>query len=668
MYEINLSKKKLIMNKIAILLFFFLAFITLNAQIVNEGTLKIESGTSVYFVDNYTNKVGATHTNDGDLHLEANFTNNGTTTIPTSGTTYFDGSTVDTQTIDGVTEEIHFYNLTVNNTHASVKGLAVSDLYNLQVENDVALTSGDLRLMGEAQLIQKHTGVSANTGLGHLLKDQDGAQNAYRYNYWSSPVQVSSGDNVVANFLKDGTTPNLWAPATPSFIAGYNGAVGSPISLAAFWFYKYVDGVVDPYNTQDWVPLFSGTTPLAGGAVMLPGQGYTMKGTSTGALYAATQNYTFNGKPNDGDYSLNISPNKEYLVGNPYPSAIDADLFIAENAGRIDGTLYYWHHWGTDTHVYANYSAGYAMYNLSGSGTGTASTLHPDFTGGSGPGGLAFTPQQEIAVGQGFIVRADNGASGGVVNFKNNQRIFSLGSVKNSSKSTNGVTARIRLDYQAPSERLRHLLLAFTDGTATSSFDFGYDGKVIDQWPDDLYFIMGDTDAELSIPYSIQGVGTFNIDAEYPLVVKTATSGKHTIMIDELEYFNEDLYILDEKGNTHDLRDGNYEFYTNTNETERNLKLVFKPASTSADVQDNLNEFISAYYVKDEIIVKNDKKLILTGLQVYNMLGQLVLQIQDKNRLSDTIVHIPFSNFAHSGYVIKVQAETGNGTYKFINY
>jgi len=156
------------MNKTAVIIVLLFVSITLDAQIINEGVLTIKSGTNVYFKNDYTNKLGATLTNNGDLHLAGNFTNNGTTSEPTSGTTYFDSATNDIQTIDGTSKEIRFYNLTVNNTNASVKGLAVSDAFDVQVENDLALTSGDLRLMGEAQLIQKHTGVSANTGSGHF--------------------------------------------------------------------------------------------------------------------------------------------------------------------------------------------------------------------------------------------------------------------------------------------------------------------------------------------------------------------------------------------------------------------------------------------------------------------------------------------------------------------
>ena len=33
------------------------------------------------------------------------------------------------------------------------------------------------------------------------------------------------------------------------------------------------------------------------------------------------------------------------LIGNPYPSAIDAHKFIDDNAGVIEGTLYLWQQW-----------------------------------------------------------------------------------------------------------------------------------------------------------------------------------------------------------------------------------------------------------------------------------------------------------------------------------
>src|SRR5690606_24644433 len=102
------------------------------------------------------------------------------------------------------------------------------------------------------------------------------------------------------------------------------------------------------------------------------GEGYTMKGTSGEVEWADTQNYTFVGIPNNGDISLNINPEQSYLIGNPYPSSIDADQFIRDNLkdvvggtnsdNVINGTLYFWSHFGGRTHMLKEYEGGYAVY------------------------------------------------------------------------------------------------------------------------------------------------------------------------------------------------------------------------------------------------------------------------------------------------------------------
>ena len=675
------------MKKIALLIILSFFLFTSHAQIVNEGVLKIESGTSVYFKNDFTNKAGATHTNDGDLHLNGDFINNGivTTTAAASGTTFFDSTDDKIQNIfvTDDTNTTQFHNLTVDNAESNGNSLAVSDIVGTEEGVNLIVThvldikaNKKLRLIDQAQLIQKNN--ATNLGTGHLLKDQDGALNTYRYNYWSSPVKRGTTYKVT-EVLKDGTSPNTWSPAQVGFTTALNGST-SPFELSTRWFWKYVNGNIDPWNDNGWLSLFNlGTTTESANAAINPGEGFCMKGPDASGAQFADQNYTFQGEPNNGTISLAIAANKEYLVGNPYASALDLNVFLNDNASGgtpvLNGTIYYYEHWSDDTHYYSQYGAGYATYNGSG---GLKASLHPHFAGGAWAGteGEENIPQRYLPVGQGFIVRSAN--AGNIV-FNNAQRIFNAEGITsiffspNSSEEetntfTNGVTSRIYLGYTEPTLRHRHLLFALTDDSATDDFDNMYDGEMIDLGENDLYFTIGDTDEEIAIPYVIQGVGAYNINAEYPLVVKTATSGKHIIMIDELENFNEDLYILDEKGNTFNLRDGDYDFYTSTNETERHLKLVFKPASSPTDVQDNINEFITAFYVKDEIIIKNDQNLTLTGLQVYNAIGQLVLQTNNKNQLKDALVHIPFTNFAKSAYVIKLQAVEGSGTYKFINY
>jgi len=48
---------------------YFSYLVPVFGQIVNEGTFKIMNGTEVYFGNEYTNKSGANHNNEGNLHL-----------------------------------------------------------------------------------------------------------------------------------------------------------------------------------------------------------------------------------------------------------------------------------------------------------------------------------------------------------------------------------------------------------------------------------------------------------------------------------------------------------------------------------------------------------------------------------------------------------------------
>jgi hypothetical protein len=64
---------------ITFLCFFFISATAIFSQIVNDGTLQITSSTVVYFGGQYTNN--ATHNNNGYLHLNSDFINNGITLV-----------------------------------------------------------------------------------------------------------------------------------------------------------------------------------------------------------------------------------------------------------------------------------------------------------------------------------------------------------------------------------------------------------------------------------------------------------------------------------------------------------------------------------------------------------------------------------------------------------
>jgi hypothetical protein len=75
-------------------------------------------------------------------------------------------------------------------------------------------------------------------------------------------------------------------------------------------------------------------------ADMQIGQGYIIRQMETGDFTK-----TFTGIPNNGSIPITIGVTDSFnLIGNPYPSALDADKFLQENRGVLGGTIYFWTH------------------------------------------------------------------------------------------------------------------------------------------------------------------------------------------------------------------------------------------------------------------------------------------------------------------------------------
>ncbi|WP_166387716.1 T9SS type A sorting domain-containing protein [Polaribacter sp. 11A2H] len=226
----------------------------------------------------------------------------------------------------------------------------------LVVTNDIEL-NGEIRLSGSsAQLIQTHTDASTVSGDGRLFVDQNSeVPSLYRYNYMSSPVTTLNEDTyTIESVLRDGTIANT--PKEIKFVGGYDGAfTGSGISLADYWVYTYAPA---SNGRANWAHKYKK-------GIIDRGDGYTFKGPGR------NQNYTFVGTPNDGKFETkNITKGQSYLIGNPFPSALNARKFLDDNNALIS-TIYFWQHVaeteasGTAGHNFGGYIGGYAAQNVS---------------------------------------------------------------------------------------------------------------------------------------------------------------------------------------------------------------------------------------------------------------------------------------------------------------
>lgn len=562
-------------------------------------------------------------------------------------------------------------NLTTSVDHKTV-GLIIDSGAKLEVSGDSGLWNnwflkldGEIDLQGESQLIQTDGSDLAVTSSGTIERDQQGTADVHTYNYWSSPVGVS---NITSN-NNSYTLPDVMRDGSQNInflTSGYDGANTNPVSIADYWIWKFANQLDDDYSS--WQHVRSTGTIHAG-------EGFTMKGPGSGTI-SDDQNYVFTGKPNNGDINLTINAGNDYLVGNPYPSAIDAHQFILDNApviegsGAITGALYFWEHWGGGSHNLAEYLGGYATYNLSG-GTPSASKGSNDPDVGTG-GTPTKTPGRYIPVSQGFFVI---GETNGSVNFNNGQRVFqreaanSVFMEANSSGDQTFVSGRssneagdevadprmkVRIGLNSINEIHRQLLVT-VDENATSGIDWGYDAVLYEDQVDDLYWML---EGER---YTIQGTNTIDIETILPLGIHTDDDGMNTIMIDKLENVEDsiEIYLHDKELDIHhDLKSGAYEIYLIAGTYLERFEITFSNQDALGTGENTLNVF-DTHYSNDieSIVITNPTNKEMDAVELINILGQSVFSTQDVEQ-KDYIAY-KVSGLSTGTYIIKIKTPQG---------
>ncbi|MGZ9735565.1 LamG-like jellyroll fold domain-containing protein [Flavobacterium sp. GNP002] len=572
----------------------------------------------------------------------------------------------------------------------TVLGLFV-DSNTLSATNDTQIEvshylklNGKIDLVGRSQLIQKLGSDLDPTSSGSLERDQQGQGNRFNYNYWSSPVGpittiapfANNKDYNVDGVLRDGTNP---IPGTITWVGGYDGAL-SPFSLARYWIYKF-DSNVNAIDYANW-------TQIGETGMLQAGKGFTLKGAGTSGI----QNLTFIGKPNNGTITNTVGIDQLLLVGNPYPSALDAKKFINDNINviantfstpSIDGTLYFWEHYSTNnSHNLAAYQGGYAIRNLSG-GLAPSST-GVDFISGAGTTSKSI-PNQFIPVGQGFFV-IGNLTTGGTVTFNNSQRDFIKEdspnsqtiyripvSPKTSSHWTDNSNApiekdthkKIRLGFNVIDKTYhRQVLLAFMDEKANSEMNDGYDAFNIDDSPSDMYLLNGENEL------AIQGEGYFDENASFPIGVRTETAGKVSFGIDALENFDEsqNVFIYDKETDTYNsIKNKLYEVELPEGYLTERFSLRFRDKTLG--VKDVIYEnSIQIVFTRSNNVLNitngsNDNTVV--NVSLFNIQGKLISKwdVADKEQTS---IKIPIQNKTSGVYIVKLKTTKGNINKKII--
>ncbi len=531
---------------------------------------------------------------------------------------------------------------------------------------------GKIDLQGMSQLVQKTNSELATSSSGYIERDQQGQVNVFNYNYWSSPVSpiqatANNTNYTIAGVMKDGlnATPRdlLWS-------SGYNGTAGSastPTTLSSYWL-NIFESKIDDY--ANWIKI-SETSSLR------VGQGFTAKGSG------GTSNFTFVGKPNNGTIAnpLNKAGADElFLTGNPYPSALDSNKFITDNAILsttdnlgTDGTLYFWEHSSdNNSHYLAQYRGGYAVRNLL---AGLPPVVASNISGNVGLS--AKIPNQNIPVGQGFFVYGN--ATGGTIVFNNSQRNFAketdtssntlfkinptnkkdktLPIIINGSdpleKNTNKI---IRIGFDTYNKYHRQVILGFADEKATSAIDYGYDSYILDDFSSDMFLLNGEDQLV------IEGEGYFDPYSSYPIGVKADSEGEVSFMIDGLENFdsNQDIFLYDDADKTyHNIKTENYT--TTLAKGENNSRFSLRFTDKSLGVIENKTKDVSIIFAQNTntLTINNTlADLTVEKVVLFNIIGQSI-GVWDVSNQEQQNIKVPMKAISSGVYIAKIKTSKG---------
>lgn len=444
----------------------------------------------------------------------------------------------------------------------------------------------------------------------------------------------------------------------------------------------------------EWNPIYNNTNGTQGywrtpsTTNMTRGRGYISR-ASNGSATSIPLNITFQGgKPHNGTFTTSIqrgsyfgdgittgldydaepsNPNNVLttrwddnwnLIGNPFPSAINAMTFLDANT-NIEGFVNIWTH-QTDPNslgdpFYQNFGYNYTPNDyISHNGTGTV----------SGPGGF----NGNIASGQGFfVIMSDGAASSSTVTFSNamrsdvanqlnynNNQFYRNSNLTVPSTDTNEKN-RIWLDIVSANGSAYRTLIGYVSN-ATNEKDRLYDA--ITQYSNQLkiYSYLNTTDEQ---EFSIQGRSLpFDVNDTVKIGVSVPTNGIYSIAIaavDGLFNNNQEIYIQDNLSNTvNNITNTPYTFSSDAGNFTDRFVLRYTDSTLSDDEFQAINSSVVVVGQNNQVLVKSFSETI-TSVEIYDVLGRLIATKEEKS--SEIVINNLTIN--NQALIVKTKLENG---------
>ncbi|MBC7749692.1 MAG: T9SS sorting signal type C domain-containing protein [Methylotenera sp.] len=501
----------------------------------------------------------------------------------------------------------------------------------LTVVNEVTIdASGELTFENNASLVQTANSTT-NTNSGKITyQRQTSPYNPFDYIYWSSPV--------VGQILRD------VSPLTP---------------LDKFYSFDVAK--------YDWKPENPNSPMTNGVGYIIRGADYKLP-TPPGLHQAS-----FFGIPNNGLITVAIpstavNSESSALLGNPYPSALDANEFLKGNTSILEGTLYFWTH-NTAIQNVGNITNGsqgsgalaytsddYATYNLTGGVTVVSGNIV------AGIAQPLNKPSGKIASGQSFFAGIKSNA--GTVKFENSMRV-GVGSLtgnntqffRTASGKSDVTTAhenhRVWLNLTNMKGAFKQLLVGYITG-ATNAYDPFFDGVSFNGNEFvDFYSI---TDDET---LTIQGRALpFDENDMVSLGYSSIIEGEFSINIDEVDGImqSQEVYLEDKiVGLVHDLKVSPYTFTTAKGTFDDRFVLRYTDKTLGVADLEQLKDQVIISKDKNELKIKSTTETI-KRVTIFDLLGKKVF---DKEALEETEFRSSNVSLFKQLGIVKVTLATG---------
>jgi hypothetical protein len=556
--------------------------ITSTVSQAGSGTILVTgltNGTTYTFTVRATNSIGQSAESAASNAVTPITQTNGTGGGSWSEITTWKGEVV--PTIYDTVEILGSDNIILNGTgecnNLTITGGSLTINSGSLTVKDTLINNGNIVIENNANLIQTAVANTNPTPTGTAIVKRNSASiQLYDYTLWSSPVagqklKAFSQHTLDTRFYTYNTITRLY------------------------------DVVTTPLTTTDFAP-------------------------ATGYLIRAPNNWTaaaqntfigvFTGVLNNGTVPINLSYTDEAhsynLVGNPYPSTINANAFITENTDNIESTLYFWRKTNG-----VNGSA-YAVYNSAG---------------GTTPSFFSEPPNGTIQVGQGFFVKAKRAST---LNFENAMRFTSTST---QFFRTNTERNRIWLNLTNTSGVFSQMLVSYMED-AMQGVD-SLDGKYINDAPIALTSIINAEE------YTIQGRALpFATSDTVPLGFKTNAAGNYTIAIDHFDGLftgEQAIYLKDNTtSNETDLKAGSYTFTAAAGIDNARFSLKYQ-RTLNVDASE-FNQNNVRVYINNGTLYVNSGTSVINTIKVYDIQGRLIAQQKSVKSTTATIHNLKATN------------------------